>query len=384
MKWKILLIGLLCVLAGKPVVAVPVATDDASNPAYALEAGGAWKGLQPSLNENPPGTDNGGYGFLPWNFEGGYHDPAVSPYGNLNHFIDGIDFSQSTFNNLSSPAFGLTNANIANFGFTARATRVFSQPLAVGGSFSVQFDNPTLAPLKNNDDTGYIIRLNSGGGAKLPGNPNVYERLGFFAFHGFHQGRWNRTDATGVNDTGLLSTVTTSGAVFRVTLQTAESYLMEILPLGGGSPLYAASGNLASTGFGNIDTLEILMFGNGSGNGLTGASGLPTGQREFFFNSLLLDNPFLAGDYNRDGTVDAADYVVWRRTLNQTVANGSGADGNWDGVITGQDYDIWRQNLGGTAAATGTNNGFIQVPEPGTIPALFIAIYFVRVRRIHT
>ena len=38
------------------------------------------------------------------------------------------------------------------------------------------------------------------------------------------------------------------------------------------------------------------------------------------------------GDYNGNGVVDAADYVVWRKTLNSTASpTGSGADGNQSG-----------------------------------------------------
>ena len=297
MQRIILLVSFAVVLLAKDAFAITVAADQASNSAYSAETGGAWKGLLASVSENPPGADNGGNGFLPWNFAGGYHDPTVSPYGRLNHFIDAVDFSPpSSFNNLGSTAFGLTNANTALLGFTSRASRVFSQPLTIGSTFSVQFDNPILAPLTNNDQTGYIIRLNSGGGPEIASNPNVYERLGFFAEYGFDQGDWHLTDASGSNDTGLGSNATTSGAVFRVTLQSAESYLIEILPLAGGSPLYSATGDLANTGLGNIDTVEIVMFGNGSGNGLTGNSGRTTGQREFFFDKLWLNAPLLAGD----------------------------------------------------------------------------------------
>jgi hypothetical protein len=366
MRWHICFF-LLPSLVTVHALAAPVARDDATNPAYAAESGGAWKGLLPSANENPPGSDNGGYGFLPWDFQGGFHDPNFSPYGNLNHFIDGVDFAHSSFNDLGSPAFGLTNSNIAHFGFTSRATRVFSQPLAVSGSFSIEFDNPLLAPLKNNDETGYIIRFNSGAGAKLPSNPNVHERLGFFAFDGFNSGHWNRADGAGSIDTGLATSATTSGAMLRLTLQTAETYLLQILPVSGGSPLYSVSGNLASTGLGSIDTIEVVMFGNGSGNGLTGTAGQPTGQREFFFDSLMLDNPqtFLTGDYNRDGKVDTADYVIWRDTFNQSIANGSAADANWDGLITQADYDLWRGNFGASSATgqTGNDSQVQNVPE---------------------
>jgi hypothetical protein len=354
--------------------AVPVASDNSANLPYQAESGGAWKGILPSTGENPPGTDNGGYGFQPWNFSGGFHDPIYSPYGNLNHFIDGVDFSHSTFNNLGSRAFGLTNANIAQFGFTARATRVFSQPLAVGGTFTIDFDNPVLAPLKNNDTTGYLVRLNTGSGPKIASNPDVFERLGIFALDGFLQQRWARADASGNIDTGLSTMATTSGARLSVTLQSAESYLLQLLPLGGGSPLYSATGNLSNTGKGSIDTVEIVMFGNGSGNGSTGIAAQPTGQREFFFDRIVLNNPFtgLAGDYTRDGVVDVGDYLYWRSSLDDSIPNGSGADGDWDGVVTELDYNIWRQNFG-AQAPPGFSESIspLRVPEPSTSVLVF-------------
>ena len=75
----------------------------------------------------------------------------------------------------------------------------------------------------------------------------------------------------------------------------------------------------------------------------------------------------LQGDYNRDNRVDAADYVVWRRTFNQIVPNGEGADGNYDGIINGLDFNAWRGNFG-ASAGTGTSTTAAPVPEPlGTI-----------------
>jgi uncharacterized delta-60 repeat protein len=54
----------------------------------------------------------------------------------------------------------------------------------------------------------------------------------------------------------------------------------------------------------------------------------------------------LVGDYNRSGTVDAADYVLWRNTRGAVVAAYSGADGDGDGAIDQDDYDLWRANFG--------------------------------------
>ena len=40
-----------------------------------------------------------------------------------------------------------------------------------------------------------------------------------------------------------------------------------------------------------------------------------------------------AGDFDRSGNVDAADYVTWRKTLGLTVNMGTAADGNLNGAV---------------------------------------------------
>ncbi|MCA9240213.1 MAG: PEP-CTERM sorting domain-containing protein [Planctomycetales bacterium] len=58
----------------------------------------------------------------------------------------------------------------------------------------------------------------------------------------------------------------------------------------------------------------------------------------------------LPGDFNDDGTVDAADYTVWR--------DGLGTE------YVAADYDIWRNNYGATASAAAATN---PTPEPSAI-----------------
>jgi hypothetical protein len=77
----------------------------------------------------------------------------------------------------------------------------------------------------------------------------------------------------------------------------------------------------------------------------------------------------LPGDYNRDGGVDAADYVVWRKTLGQAVPIFTSADGNGDGMITALDLDVWRAHFG-TSYLSG-NGGNTAIPEP---PAFMLAL----------
>jgi hypothetical protein len=75
------------------------------------------------------------------------------------------------------------------------------------------------------------------------------------------------------------------------------------------------------------------------------------------------------GDYNNNGFVDAADYVVWRKTLGQSVLNpGDGADGDESLTIDEGDYDFWRARFGlatkggeiiMTGSSTLTTNGAV-------------------------
>jgi hypothetical protein len=58
--------------------------------------------------------------------------------------------------------------------------------------------------------------------------------------------------------------------------------------------------------------------------------------------------PSNPGDYNLDGTVNAADYTVWRNSLGQEVSKYSGADGDGSGVIDAGDYGVWKMNFGNT------------------------------------
>ena len=46
----------------------------------------------------------------------------------------------------------------------------------------------------------------------------------------------------------------------------------------------------------------------------------------------------VAGDYNHNGTVDAADYAVWRK--GDLAADGTGPGGTPDGTVNALDYNF--------------------------------------------
>jgi hypothetical protein len=66
--------------------------------------------------------------------------------------------------------------------------------------------------------------------------------------------------------------------------------------------------------------------------------------------ALVQTSPALAGDFNGDGAVNAADVVVWRKYAGQFVPAGTSADGDQNGFINQNDYDLWRANFGLTLA----------------------------------
>jgi beta-glucanase (GH16 family) len=73
----------------------------------------------------------------------------------------------------------------------------------------------------------------------------------------------------------------------------------------------------------------------------------------------------LAGDYNKDGIVDASDYTVWRNELGQSGI-GLSADGSGNGTVDQADYNMWQTNFGATSPGAGAGAPST-VPEPSTL-----------------
>ena len=117
---------------------------------------------------------------------------------------------------------------------------------------------------------------------------------------------------------------------------------------------YPQTAQLAFNGVADVYTFRYDAFAGGDFIKLQ-LNGNPAPAGGASIGGLLFDTTFepnltlpLAGDYNRDDVVDAADYVVWRRTAGQ-----SGyflpADGNADNEIDTDDFDVWRLHFGETA-----------------------------------
>jgi hypothetical protein len=76
----------------------------------------------------------------------------------------------------------------------------------------------------------------------------------------------------------------------------------------------------------------------------------------------------LEGDYNADGTVDAADYTIWRKSVGTTVELPNDPTG---GTIGESQYATWKANFGVTGG--GGAGGQAAVPEPSAAMLIFAA-----------
>jgi hypothetical protein len=142
--------------------------------------------------------------------------------------------------------------------------------------------------------------------------------------------------------------------------------------LGGGAS------NVADAGFAFLEAgIEervgsLLLGGVGQTKGITYGSTTSTAlfQSDEYFGGAGVISVGLPGDFNDDGSVDAADYVTWRTSSNPVIASVAG-------------YNLWRSNFGNSAAGAGTASGGAAVPEPSAcVLAIAILGWIYSLRRV--
>lgn len=98
---------------------------------------------------------------------------------------------------------------------------------------------------------------------------------------------------------------------------------------------------------GDVDLADYLVFQRNygmTGNNVPG-DGNGNGEVDGGDYTIWRDCFDVAGDYDRDCDVDNADLMVWQRNFGQTGAPGIPGDGNKDGIVDGADYTVWRDNF---------------------------------------
>jgi hypothetical protein len=312
--------------------AVQLANDIATNSAY---------------DDGWQAGDNGGTGFGAWNFDGTYTTPAPDQQ----RMDDGLKAggpNSSTFNDIGE-AWTLFNKEfVGNERDISQAGRSIS-PLQVGQTVSIVFDNPTERMFYR----GYTIRFTNGGANSCwegdnctttdydPGSIVTRLAVGTFAdLAAPTWGRWypfNPTPGYYDDDTDL-------GARLDFKLTGPETYELTMTPLDAPASAFTHTGNLFA-GDDNqhlgkpINWIEFEFYNTLSAEGY---------DSDFYIRSMEITGPGggLEGDFNGDGNVNAADYVVWRKT---------------DGSQAG--YETWRTNFGRQQAGSGLS--LAAVPEPG-------------------
>ena len=81
------------------------------------------------------------------------------------------------------------------------------------------------------------------------------------------------------------------------------------------------------------------------------------------------------GDYNSNGVVDAADYVLWRDSVGQATLPNRGT--GITGPVGVADYNFWRAHFANTSGSGAGELSNSPVPEPSCL--LLVAVSLVGV-----
>jgi hypothetical protein len=93
---------------------------------------------------------------------------------------------------------------------------------------------------------------------------------------------------------------------------------------------------------------------------------------------LAVTAPVTDADFNNDGSVDGADFLIWQRGfgINSGATNAQG-DADLNGQVNSADLTLWKASFGGTqsVAAAGA------VPEPGSLGLAILALAALATRK---
>jgi hypothetical protein len=132
-------------------------------------------------------------------------------------------------------------------------------------------------------------------------------------------------------------------------------------------------------GLGTLNFYRHAKSGNFELWGATGADGDSHLEHLRYIGEFLEDLPLAKlapGDFNGDGTVNSADYVVWRDALGSTIKLAADSSGN--NVVDAADYAVWKAHFGETMGAVSANAAPpSMVPEPSMAMLLLMALSFM-------
>jgi hypothetical protein len=241
---------------------------------------------------------------------------------------------------------------------------------------SLVITNSTLSGNSSQSGTGFLV-VNSFGGATYSVNGSTSIRNSTVTNNAAPAGRGVyvyvdavttvdiRSSILGQSDTAIpkrdliiapaienpLLTVTGSNNLIRsqndynyITISTDDPILSPLANNGGATMTHAIVAESPAVNLGNnSQNLAVDQRGGVYSRVVGGAADIGA----YELQSIVV--PPLPTDYNRNTVVDAADYVVWRKTRGTTVPLYTGGDGTGDGSVDTHDFDSWRSTFGATA-----------------------------------
>jgi fibronectin-binding autotransporter adhesin len=254
-------------------------------------------------------------------------------------------------------------------------------------------DSNTLAAAIPNASDGGVVGVTKSGPGKwvLTGNSTYTGATdvteGTLLINGNHTGTGNSTvTSAALGGTGSLGghLVFEEGGNF---VTEFVSGMIDPLAIAGNLDLSALANSLLVTGTGTGTSWVIATYaGQLSGTFETITSGFTVDYGTGFNSQITLNaggSVGVAGDYNENGVVDAADYVLWRNSVGPGSLPNEG--GISPGVIDTADYSFWRSRFGATSgAASGVGSNAVPEPNGALVIAELLVVLsgFARRRRV--
>jgi autotransporter-associated beta strand protein len=317
-------------------------------------------------------------------FEGGVDldTPAALNFNNANFFGTGpirwgYDSGSSQYA-VAAPALSAP-ISINNQMITRSASSLimadFATPVTWGGAWTLATGNSTLDVRSDVDTTVSGIIGGTNGTSALtkisPGKLTLSAANTYAGGTTISGGTLELAGASAKLGTGNVS-VTGSGTVLAIDSGVTDAIAnSSTLSLSGFATMTLGSGINDQVGTLILDGVQQPAGTYGSSQ--SGA----VNKRDVYFSGagiLTVGPSILAGDYNNDGIVNAADYVVWQKNVgqpSQTLPNDT------TGVIIGQaQYDLWRSSFGNTMPLPGTGAVEIAsaIPEPTSVALLVLSL----------
>jgi autotransporter-associated beta strand protein len=270
---------------------------------------------------------------------------------------------------ISSPL-TITNPMITKAANTLTMTE-FAQPVTWSGAWTLASGTSTLDIRSNANTTisGIISGTNGALAKTSTGTLTLTAANTYTGGTTISNGTLELSGASARLGTGNV-TITGSGSFLKINNGVADG-------LNNAATLSIANGGLLNLTAGVTERVTSLSLDTVfQPNGTYGSSqSIAANKFDDYFTGtgiLTIGPPILAGDYNSNGFVDAADYVTWRENVgqpSQTLANDT------TGQLTGNaQYVLWRSNFANTTAVPGSQlDQSAAVPEPASTGLLVFA-----------